>query len=558
MKPLKFQPLLKSTIWGGSKIFTFKHLDVKQENVGESWEISGVPGNESIVADGEMQGKSLNEVVAERKGSFLGEENYKRFGNEFPLLIKFIDANRDLSIQVHPNDEIAKKQGKERGKTEMWYALPCEPDAKLYNGLKMQITPEQYKEMVENDTITDALAQYNVKEDDCFFIPAGRIHTIGTGCFVVEIQQTSDVTYRIYDFKRKDKDGNYRQLHTKEAAECIDYTVLPDYRQHYTPAKNQGVSMVQCPYFTTAVYDLDEPMTLDYSELDSFVILIGLKGEAKITDNEGNEITLQGGESLNEVVAERKGSFLGEENYKRFGNEFPLLIKFIDANRDLSIQVHPNDEIAKKQGKERGKTEMWYALPCEPDAKLYNGLKMQITPEQYKEMVENDTITDALAQYNVKEDDCFFIPAGRIHTIGTGCFVVEIQQTSDVTYRIYDFKRKDKDGNYRQLHTKEAAECIDYTVLPDYRQHYTPAKNQGVSMVQCPYFTTAVYDLDEPMTLDYSELDSFVILIGLKGEAKITDNEGNEITLQGGESIVVPASTKTLKVEGTLKFLEVF
>ena len=179
MKPLKFQPLLKSTIWGGSKIIAFKHLDVKQENVGESWEISGVPGNESIVADGEMQGKSLNEVVAELKGSFLGEENYKRFGNEFPLLIKFIDANRDLSIQVHPNDEIAKKQGKERGKTEMWYALPCEPDAKLYNGLKMQITPEQYKEMVENDTITDALAQYEVKEGDCFFIPAGRIHAIG-------------------------------------------------------------------------------------------------------------------------------------------------------------------------------------------------------------------------------------------------------------------------------------------------------------------------------------------------------------------------------------------
>ena len=278
MKPLKFEPLLKSTIWGGNKIIAFKHLDIKQEKVGESWEISGVPGNESIVADGEMKGKKRNEVVAELKENFLGAENYKRFGNEFPLLIKFIDANTDLSIQVHPNDEIAKKQGKERGKTEMWYALPSEPDAKLYNGLKMQITPEQYKEMVENDTITDALAQYNVKEDDCFFIPAGRIHAIGTGCFVAEIQQTSDVTYRIYDFKRKDKDGNYRQ--------------------NYTPAKNQGVSMVQCPYFTTAVYDLDEPMTLDYSELDSFVILIGLKGEAKITDNEGNEITLQGGESI--------------------------------------------------------------------------------------------------------------------------------------------------------------------------------------------------------------------------------------------------------------------
>ena len=176
---------------------------------------------------------------------------------------------------------------------------------------------------------------------------------------------------------------------------------------------------------------------------------------------------------------------------------------------------------------------------------------MKITPEEYKKMVENDTITDALAQYKVKEDDCFFIPAGRIHAIGTGCFVAEIQQTSDVTYRIYDFKRKDKDA-------KEAAECIDYTVLSNYRQEYKPVKNQGVSIVRCPYFCTAVYDLDEPMTLDYSELDSFVILIGLKGQATIIDNEGNTITLQGGESIVIPASTQTLKVEGTLKFLETY
>lgn len=298
MYPLKFKPLLKSTIWGGNKIIAFKHLDIQQEKVGESWEVSGVPGNESVVSDGELAGKTLNEVVALMKEQLLGEDNYKRFGNEFPLLIKFIDANSDLSIQVHPNDEIAHKQGKERGKTEMWYALPCESDAKLYNGLKQQITPEQYKEMVANDTITDALAQYTVKEDDCFFIPAGRIHAIGTGCFVAEIQQTSDVTYRIYDFKRKDKDGNYRELHTKEAAECIDYTVLSNYRQEYVPAKNQGVSMVRCPFFNTAVYDLTEPMTLDYSELDSFVILIGLKGKATITDNEGNTITLQEGESI--------------------------------------------------------------------------------------------------------------------------------------------------------------------------------------------------------------------------------------------------------------------
>ena len=298
MKPLKFEPLLKSTIWGGNKIIAFKHLDIKQEKVGESWEISGVPGNESIVADGEMKGKKLNEVVAELKENFLGADNYKRFGNEFPLLIKFIDANTDLSIQVHPNDEIAKKQGKERGKTEMWYIMDSDKDAKLYSGLKKQITPEQYKAMVEDDTITDALAQYEVKEDDCFFLPAGRIHAIGTGCFLAEIQQTSDVTYRIYDFKRKDKDGNYRQLHTKEAAECINYTVEDDYRTHYEHKKNEGVTLVECPYFTTAVYDLDEPMTLDYSELDSFVILIGLKGEGTITDNEGNTVTISAGESI--------------------------------------------------------------------------------------------------------------------------------------------------------------------------------------------------------------------------------------------------------------------
>ena len=298
MKPLKFKALLKQTIWGGDKIIPFKHLDDHLENVGESWEISGVPGNETVVADGEYAGKKLNELVIEQKDKLVGKANYERFGDEFPLLIKFIDARQDLSIQVHPTDEIAKRQGKERGKTEMWYIMDSDKDAKLYSGLKMQITPEQYKAMVEDDTITDALAQYEVKEDDCFFLPAGRIHAIGTGCFLAEIQQTSDVTYRIYDFKRKDKDGNYRQLHTKEAAECINYTVENDYRTHYEHKKNEGVTLVECPYFTTAVYDLDEPMTLDYSELDSFVILIGLKGEGTITDNEGNTVTISAGESI--------------------------------------------------------------------------------------------------------------------------------------------------------------------------------------------------------------------------------------------------------------------
>ena len=298
MKPLKFNALLKSTLWGGDKIIPFKHLDVKQDNVGESWEISGVPGNETVVSDGPYAGKKLNELVAELKGELVGEDNYKRFGDEFPLLIKFIDARQDLSIQVHPTDEIAHRQGKERGKTEMWYLMDSDKDATLLCGLKKQITPEEYAQMVADDTICDTIARYNVKEGDCLFLPAGRIHAIGTGCFLAEIQQTSDVTYRIYDFKRKDKNGNYRQLHTKEAAESINYTVESNYRTEYTAAKNQGVALVQCPYFNTAVYDLDEPMTIDYSELDSFVILIGLKGSASITDNEGNTFTLQAGESV--------------------------------------------------------------------------------------------------------------------------------------------------------------------------------------------------------------------------------------------------------------------
>ena len=294
----KFNPLLKTTLWGGDKIIPFKHLDSTQERVGESWEISGVKDNETVVSCGPCCGKKLNELVAAMKADLVGKDNYERFGDEFPLLIKFIDARQDLSIQVHPTDELAHRQGKPRGKTEMWYIMESAPDAKLYSGLKQQITPETYKQMVQDDTICDALAQYEVKEGDVFFLPAGRIHAIGTGCFLAEIQQTSDVTYRIYDFKRKDKDGNYRELHTREAAESINYTVEQDYRTHYTPKKNEGVQLVSCPYFTTAVYDLDEAMTLDYSELDSFVILIGMKGEGTIVDDEGNETSLKAGETV--------------------------------------------------------------------------------------------------------------------------------------------------------------------------------------------------------------------------------------------------------------------
>jgi mannose-6-phosphate isomerase len=273
----KFTPLVKTLIWGT-----------------ESWQISGVENNETPLVNDR---KTLNQLVSEQKGLLLGKANYQRFGDEFPLLIKFIDAHRDLSIQVHPNDEVAKRHGKLRGKTEMWYVMDSAPDASLYNGLKKQITPEQYKEMVANDTICDALAKYQVKEGDCFYIPAGRIHAICGGCYLAEIQQTADITYRIYDYKRKDKDGNYRQLHTQEAAESIDFKVQDDYRTHYTPLKNESQLLVDCPYFSTAVYDLTESMSIDYTELDSFVILIGLKGEATLTID-GEDVNFKGGECL--------------------------------------------------------------------------------------------------------------------------------------------------------------------------------------------------------------------------------------------------------------------
>ena len=294
----KFSPILKNTIWGGTKIAPFKNIHTQLRKIGESWEVSGVPGNETVVSEGPYAGRKLNDLVAELKEQLVGRANYERFGNEFPLLIKFIDARDDLSIQVHPTDEIAHRQGRERGKTEMWYLMPSEPDATLLCGLRKQITPEEYKQMVSEKTIVDAIARYPVKEGDCFFLPAGRIHAIGSGCFLAEIQQTSDVTYRIYDFDRHDDLGRPRELHTELAAESINYEVLPDYQTHYTPQKNQGVQLVECPYFTTSVYDLTEPMTIDYSELDSFVILIGLSGAGIVTEADGSRFVLRAGETV--------------------------------------------------------------------------------------------------------------------------------------------------------------------------------------------------------------------------------------------------------------------
>ena len=294
----KFKPLLKQTIWGGERIAPFKRLECNMGQVGESWEISGVKEQETVVDGGPYDGLTTNELVATLRDRLLGRDNYLRYGDEFPLLIKFIDAAGDLSVQVHPDDATAMRHGRKRGKTEMWYVMDSEPSATLMVGLKRSITPDEYKALVANGTICDAISRYNVKEGDCFYIPSGRIHSIGAGCFLTEIQQTSDVTYRIYDFKRKDKDGNFRELHTTEAADAIDYQVQESYRTEYDRVKNEPAELVDCPYFRTALYDLDEPMTLDYSELDSFVILIGVCGEGTLTCDDGTSATLSAGHTL--------------------------------------------------------------------------------------------------------------------------------------------------------------------------------------------------------------------------------------------------------------------
>ena len=278
----RFHPYLQPTLWGGRQIALLKGFK-EVDDIGESWEISGVEHHETVVDGGPYSGLPLNTLVAQLKEQLMGNANYQRFGNRFPLLIKFIDAQQDLSIQVHPDDETAHRHGKPMGKTEMWYVLPSAKGARLYNGLNTVVSPEQLATMVEQKTITRALAPYEVQEGDVFFIPPGRIHAIGAGCMIAEIQQTSDITYRIYDYDRRDNKGCPRELHVEQAAACIDYHVMTDYRTHYTTQTNKPVPVVRCPHFHTSVLEVNGQAAMDYTNLDSFVILIGVRGQGTVT-----------------------------------------------------------------------------------------------------------------------------------------------------------------------------------------------------------------------------------------------------------------------------------
>ena len=297
MQVLKFNPIFKTLVWGGEKIAPFKGVETGQHNIGESWELSGVAGNESMVAEGPYAGRSIAELVKEFKGELVGKHVYEKTGNEFPLLIKFIDACKDLSIQVHPNDELAAARHGTNGKTEMWYVVAAEPGAALYSGLSQAITPAEYEARVADGTIVEVLARHQVHPGDVFFLPSGRIHAICSGCFIAEIQQTSDITYRIFDYNRPGLDGKPRQLHTELAKDAIDYNVYPDYRTEYTPLQDEEVELVSCPYFTTSLLDLTLPYAKDLSAIDSFVVAMCLSGSGTL-EVDGTEVPVRQGETI--------------------------------------------------------------------------------------------------------------------------------------------------------------------------------------------------------------------------------------------------------------------
>jgi len=296
--PLKFEPILKKIIWGGSEISKFKNIRPIIEGIGESWEISGVKNNISTLSNGALKGDNLEELISKYRDRLVGKKVYETYHDTFPLLIKFIDAHDNLSIQVHPDDELAKKRHNSFGKTEMWYVIGAKENAFLYSGFKKQLNPGEYVKSIEDNTFIDYLAKHTVKKGDAFFLPAGRVHAIGAGTFIAEIQQTSDITYRIYDYNRKDANGNPRELHTELAKDAIDYKIYNNYRIEYKEEKDIPVKLESCKYFTTNLLELDKAIERNYEGCDSFVIYICTKGSCKLTDNNGYETDMKQGETV--------------------------------------------------------------------------------------------------------------------------------------------------------------------------------------------------------------------------------------------------------------------
>ncbi len=295
-RPLHFAPIFRSVIWGGDRIAPFKGISTSRKSIGESWEISAVPGHVSVVDRGPYEGLSLTELVERFGAELVGKNNIGKDSVAFPLLIKILDAKENLSVQVHPNDDLARRRHNSPGKTEIWRVIDAAPGAKIYTGLKKRITPEEYERRVADKSIMDVVATYDSAPGDTFFLPSGRIHALGAGNLVAEIQQTSDITYRIYDYDRRDKDGKPRELHTAYARDAIDYSVSPDYR---TVPDADGV-LASCDYFDVRSLDLaDGESRMIAHPRDSFTITMCTEGDGTIVDTlSGNSFPTRCGDTL--------------------------------------------------------------------------------------------------------------------------------------------------------------------------------------------------------------------------------------------------------------------
>lgn len=281
--PLKFNPILKEMIWGGKKIPQKLNVNVDEDvKIGENFAVSGLKNDQSVVSNGPLAGKNMTELIEAYKEELLGAKVYQQFGTNFPLLIKYIDANDDLSIQVHPNDEQAKIKHNSFGKTEMWYVVDTEANADLVSGFSKKTTAEEFEQYHSSGMLMELMQKHPTAAGDAFFIPAGKVHSIGAGNLIAEIQQTSDITYRIYDFDRRDKFGNPRELHHELAMDAMNFTDNESGKVEYTAKDNESVNLATCQYFTTNKLDVNGSVSKDYSQLDSFVILMNVGGKCTI------------------------------------------------------------------------------------------------------------------------------------------------------------------------------------------------------------------------------------------------------------------------------------
>ncbi len=295
---LRFTTYYKSVIWGGERIARYKGLPSLGSDIGESWELSPMPGHESVVAEGPFKGETLNALVARFPEEILGKRVNDKWHGKFPLLVKFIDSNDDLSIQVHPDDRLAKKRHDSLGKTEMWYSLDPQPGAYLYAGFNKKMDPATFRRMIEENTIVDALGKFDVEKGDLFYLPAGSVHAIGRGNLVVEIQEASDITYRIYDYDRRDSEGNPRELHVDQSIDAVNYDDIAGDKKNIKADKGEEKTLVDCEYFKTAVRDINQKAHIDLSSLDSFSIIIGIGGSLTLTSHDGKITPLPQGQTL--------------------------------------------------------------------------------------------------------------------------------------------------------------------------------------------------------------------------------------------------------------------